>query len=47
MPHISIDHMSVDFVIYGTNSRSLKKQLVAQATARRAGDRGPRDEGCS
>jgi ABC-type polysaccharide/polyol phosphate transport system ATPase subunit len=35
MPHISIDHMSVDFVIYGTNSRSLKKQLVSQATGGR------------
>ncbi len=35
MPHISIDHLSVDFVIYGTNSRSLKKQLVAQATGGR------------
>ncbi len=35
MPHISIDHLSVDFVIYGSNSRSLKKQLVAQATGGR------------
>jgi ABC-type polysaccharide/polyol phosphate transport system ATPase subunit len=35
MPHIHIDHLSVDFVIYGTHSRSLKKQLVVQATGGR------------
>jgi lipopolysaccharide transport system ATP-binding protein len=35
MPHISIEHLSVDFVIYGTNSRSLKKQLVVQASGGR------------
>jgi homopolymeric O-antigen transport system ATP-binding protein len=35
MPHISLRDLSVDFVIYGAGSRSLKTQLVAQATGGR------------
>ncbi|GAB5506232.1 MAG: ABC transporter ATP-binding protein [Rhizobiaceae bacterium] len=35
MPHISIRDMSVDFVIFGAGSRSLKKAIVAQATGGR------------
>lgn len=35
MPHISINGLSVDFLIYGANSRSLKKQIVAQASGGR------------
>lgn len=32
MPKISISGLSVEFPVYGTNSRSLKKLLVSQAT---------------
>lgn len=35
MPHIAIRNLSVEFPIYGSNSRSLKKQLVSQATGGR------------
>jgi ABC-type polysaccharide/polyol phosphate transport system ATPase subunit len=42
MPHISIKDLSVDFVVYGTNSRSLKKQLVLQASGGRV-MKGARD----
>lgn len=32
MPHVTILGLSVEFPVYGTNSRSLKKLLVSQAT---------------
>ncbi|MEX1179963.1 MAG: ABC transporter ATP-binding protein [Cucumibacter sp.] len=35
MPHISTERLSVTFRIYGANSRSLKKQIVKQATGGR------------
>lgn len=35
MPHVSINDLSVDFVIFGANSRSFKKQFVAQASGGR------------
>ncbi|WP_168880123.1 ABC transporter ATP-binding protein [Rhizobium sp. P28RR-XV] len=35
MPHISITNLSVEFNVYGTNSRSLKKRILSQATGGR------------
>lgn len=35
MAHISIRNLTVEFKIYGSNSRSLKKQLLSQATGGR------------
>lgn len=35
MAHISIRNLSVEFKIYGANSRSLKKQILSQATGGR------------
>lgn len=32
MPHLTISGLSVEFPVYGTNSRSLKKLLVSHAT---------------
>lgn len=32
MSHILIEHLSVDFTIYGVNSQSLKKRLLSQVT---------------
>jgi ABC-type polysaccharide/polyol phosphate transport system ATPase subunit len=35
MAHISIENLTVDFALFGTNSRSLKKQILSQATGGR------------
>ena len=35
MPSVSISDLSVEFPVYGANSRSLKKLLVSQATGGR------------
>jgi ABC-type polysaccharide/polyol phosphate transport system ATPase subunit len=35
MAHISIENLTVEFVIFGANSRSLKNQLLSQATGGR------------
>ena len=35
MAHISIQHLGVEFAIFGSSSRSLKNTLVAQATGGR------------
>ena len=35
MAHISIKNLTVEFKIYGSNSRSLKKQILSQATGGR------------
>jgi ABC-type polysaccharide/polyol phosphate transport system ATPase subunit len=35
MAHISIENLSVEFAIFGTNARSLKNTVLAQATGGR------------
>ena len=35
MAHISIEHLTVEFAIFGTSSRSLKNQILSQATGGR------------
>jgi len=35
MAHISIDNLTVEFAIFGANSRSLKNQILSQATGGR------------
>ena len=35
MAHISIENLTVEFAIFGTNSRSLKNQILSQATGGR------------
>ena len=42
MAHISIKNLTVDFRVYGSNSRSLKNQLISQATGGRIA--GGRDD---